>query len=179
MTHPRFRGEWKRRPSMPTRPGDKPSTVYAVGWDEPTRMVKFGVSKLGRWRSFQGGHVLALVEFDRPLDAYLFERALHIECRRSLPAFISKEEAAPFLGQKGTGYCECYLMSGVEGLMILQSALAEHCDAGIVTVHRDDAMRRTMRVTGARTYGRDVLTKTGQLFANRWVGGFSSDDDHL
>lgn len=98
-------------------------TVYIVYWPE-INVVKAGFSCNQRWRSFalRGAVVVDLVPCGNARDAFalerLVDRALQSVCRRR--PFKSAAEAAPYLGNRGGGYLECWsLPPGVNPMGIL------------------------------------------------------------
>lgn len=89
-------------------------TVYVVHWPE-INVFKVGYSAQQRWRSFvlRGANVLKLMEFDTSTEAFLVEGGCHAalwEVSRS--PFQTPLEAAPYLGNGGGGYVECFKVPG-------------------------------------------------------------------
>lgn len=86
-------------------------TVYIVHWPE-IGVVKAGYSCNQRWRAFalRGATVVDLVPCEDSTDAFalehVVEEALRRECRKR--AFTSADDAAPYLGNRGGGWLECW-----------------------------------------------------------------------
>ena len=86
--------------------------VYLVHWEQ-ARFTKVGFTTSSRrWQHFvgRGAHLLGVIE-SSGLAALENERFMHRTLRRRglLPAFACKADAAPYLGQNGSGYSECYV----------------------------------------------------------------------
>ena len=89
--------------------------MYVVGWPDHG-IIKVGSTSRGRqrWGPFlcRGGVMLHLKECDDPgAEEDRVQSALAKLYDR---AFRCKEEAAPFLGSRGGGYLECYLIPADE-----------------------------------------------------------------
>lgn len=86
--------------------------VYVVEWPA-IGVVKVGVTEHSRWRSWRqfGGYLLHIEPFDSVLDAYDVEGEIHrFLWSNADPGFTSAMEAAPYLGDRGGGWKECYRM---------------------------------------------------------------------
>jgi len=92
--------------------GEIKGFVYLVHWPQ-ARFTKVGFTTSSRrWQHFvgRGEELLGVIE-TTGMGALETERSMHRTLRRrGLPsAFASKADAAPYLGQRGGGWTECYL----------------------------------------------------------------------
>ena len=91
------------------------SHTYVVGWPDHG-IVKVGSTDRGRqrWGPFlcRGGVMLYLKECDNNLEEEVRIRGVLDQLYDR--AFRCKEEAAPFLGNRGGGYLECYAIPADE-----------------------------------------------------------------
>jgi len=110
-------------------------TVYVVHWPQ-IRVVKVGFSAERRWRSFEirGADVVGLMEFSDAGEAFDFEYACHMGlqnvCRK---AFLSSQDAVPYLGNGGGGYLECYVLPAD----LMHSEILTFIDYQLADVHAD------------------------------------------
>lgn len=86
--------------------------IYIVRWTE-ARFTKVGVSlNESRWRAFvkRGGELLGVLTEPMP-QATVIEGQMHAALVRAgaIPAFLTKADAAPYLGSNGAGWTECYV----------------------------------------------------------------------
>lgn len=86
--------------------------MYVVGW--PDGIIKVGCTSHGRqrWGGFlTRGGIMLDIGYYPGADSVYAEVWLQEQLEKTYqPAFRSKEEAKPYLGNSGAGYLECFLV---------------------------------------------------------------------
>jgi hypothetical protein len=88
-------------------------TTYVVRWGD---VWKAGFTTGKRWRSFElrGADVVSVTTYTNGLDALAAENLIESWLSHlGHPAFQSKDDAAPWLGNQGGGWTECYCLCDV------------------------------------------------------------------
>jgi hypothetical protein len=102
--------------------------IYVVSWDA-LGIVKVGTTNCQRWRTFvlRGARLVGVRTMKGAFD---LEGAAHQAIASQWkPAFADRTAAAPFLGNQGSGWCECYLMPAHEAVAVLKHMLASNAYA--------------------------------------------------
>lgn len=95
-------------------------SVYMVAWPD-LNIVKVGYSYVQRWKPFvaRGGILIGVEEFEDTAGAFLREDDLAwLMAEISERAFDHKAQAAEILGNKGSGWTECWSASLEQGRRI-------------------------------------------------------------
>ncbi len=99
--------------------GYKPTapSVYMVAWPD-LNIVKVGYSYVQRWKPFlaRGGRLIGVEEFADAAAAFRRESDIAwLMAEISNPAFTHKAQAAVILGNRGSGWSECWAASPQQG----------------------------------------------------------------
>jgi hypothetical protein len=102
---------------------------YVVGW--PEGIVKVGNTDHGRqrWGTFlcRGGMMLDLAKYERLVQGLEAEIWLEKQLAQRYDwAFTCKEEAEPYLGNRGGGWTECFKIPPENWPEIIELARTEH-----------------------------------------------------
>lgn len=95
-------------------------SVYMVAWRD-LHIVKVGYSYVQRWKPFvaRGGELIGVEEFEDATAAFRREDDLAwLMAEISKPAFTHKAQAASILGNRGSGFSECWSASPEQGRRI-------------------------------------------------------------
>ncbi len=98
------------------------TAVYLVSWDDRS-MVKVGVTKCQRWRTFtlRGARLVDSWTVKDPYDLEKDVRAVLANLYE--PAFRDAASSAPFLGRSGAGWRECFIVHVQEVVALVAIAL--------------------------------------------------------
>lgn len=101
--------------------------AYLVAWGSgPTAVVKVGETWAPRrWRGYlaRGAFILRIVRTSGSHALRIERDADRALASIALPAFRSKEEASPYLGNRGAGWMECYRVSPLIALREFEEVL--------------------------------------------------------
>jgi hypothetical protein len=130
------------------------TAVYLVSWDD-RGMVKVGVTKCQRWRAFtlRGARLVDSWTVKDPYD-------LEQDVRAALanlwtPAFRDAASAVPFLGRRGAGWRECFIVPVQEAAELVAIALKSRtCPRSCIRMMRTQCGCTVREQCGCMVHGR-------------------------